>query len=79
MIGIGHQVFKGLVRPGKTRGNDKKLGHGADSTAFWSLYRKEAKKVGMSLDGARGLVNKDNWTAACTELRTFPKEGGDIP
>ena len=64
MIGVGHQVFKGLVRPGKTRGN------GADSTAFWALYRKEAKKAGVSLDVAKGLANKGNWTAACTELRT---------
>ena len=43
MIGIGCQVVKGLVRPGKTRGNGKKPGNRPDSTAFWSLSRNEGK------------------------------------
>ena len=68
MIGIGHQVFKGLVRPGRTR---KAGGNGADSTAFWALYRNEAKKAGVSLDVAKGLANKGNWTVACKDLRTL--------
>ena len=49
MIGVGHHVFKGLVRPGKTRGNGKKQGDGADSTAFWSLHRSAAKASIVSI------------------------------
>ena len=69
MIGVGHQVFKGLVRLGG--GNGRRPGNGADSTAFWSLYRKEGKEAGVSLDVAKGLANKSNWAAACAELRTL--------
>ena len=74
MIGIGHRVFKGLVRPGgkrKTGGNGSKSGNGADSTAFWSLYRNEGKDAGVSADVAKGLATKGDWTAACTELRSL--------
>ena len=74
MLGIGHRVFKGLVRPGgnrKTGGNGNKPGNGADSTAFWSLYRNEGKDAGVSPEIAKGLANKGDWTAACTELRTL--------
>ena len=72
MIGIGHHVFKGLVRTGKTyRTGGKKPGNGADSTSFWSLYRNEGKDAGVSSDVAKGLATKGDWTTACTELRTM--------
>ena len=72
MIGIGHHVFKGLVRTGKThRTGGKEPGNGAGATEFWSLYRNEAKKAGVSPEIAKGLARKGDWTAACTELRSL--------
>lgn len=40
MIGVGHEVFKGIGRVG---GNGRK--QQAGSTAFWALYRTESTLV----------------------------------
>ena len=77
MLGIGHQVFKGLVRThadpgsqGQQRGGN---GHdsGTDSTAFWALYHREGKPAGVSPESAKDLAARGNWASACTQLRTL--------
>jgi len=87
MIGVGHDVFKGQVRVGggngrkkapKRSGPSKKSvpandgnGKQTDSTAFWTLYRSSGEGAGVSIEAAQGLAAKDDWPAACTELRTL--------
>ena len=55
MIGVGHQVFKGLVRSGNGGGKRK-----ADASAFWTLYNTRAKQVGVSMEAAKALASKGN-------------------
>jgi len=69
MLGVGHQVFKGLARSGNGRGNGKK--QKVDANAFWTLYNTRAKQAGVPMDAAKALASKGNWTAACTELRAL--------
>ena len=89
MIGVGHDVFKGLVRvggghtrkptertrtkqqePATTRGNGGN-GQRIDATAFWSLYRTQGEKAGVSQEYAKRLASTGDWIAACTELQTL--------
>ena len=65
MIGVGSDVFKGLVRVnGRAR---KGGGNGANSTAFWQLYHSEGKQS-VPLEVAQGLAGNGDWAAACAEL-----------
>jgi hypothetical protein len=87
MIGVGHDVFKGLVRvggghtrkpteqtrtkqqaPATTKGNGGN-GHKVDATAFWSLYRTQGEKAGVSQEYAKRLASTGDWIAACSELQ----------
>ena len=69
MIGIGANVFEGLVRVGRDNGSS---GNGRDSqpdsTAFWTLFNTQGKAAGLSIEVAKGLVSKGNWDAAFKEL-----------
>ena len=74
MIGIGHEVFKGLIRVGRdngreSRGNGKERGPGC--TGFWTLYHAQGKAAGIALDVAQGLANKGDWAIAFKELTTL--------
>jgi hypothetical protein len=72
MIGVGHDVFKGLVRVGGIRrngGNGRK--QQVDSTAFWTLYRTEGAAVDIPIETAKALAVPGNWVAACAELRAM--------
>ena len=75
MIGVGHQVFKGLARsdhPSGGNGRKREGGNGqANSTGFWSLYNSEGKEAGVSMEAARELAGKGDWEAACTTLKTL--------
>ena len=87
MIGVGHDVFKGLVRVGGGNGRKKAPkrsdpskksvpaddgnGKQTDSTAFWTLYRSSGEGAGVSIEAAQGLAAKGDWPAACTELRAL--------
>jgi hypothetical protein len=57
MIGVGHQVFKGLVlarnRPG---GNGS--GQKDNATAFWTLYNEQAKPLDVPLPGAQASSSR---------------------
>jgi hypothetical protein len=75
MLGIGHEVFKGLVRVGvkiEPR-NMPKGGNGKEptSTAFWELYHQEAKAAGIPMKIAKGLAQQGDWATACKDLRTL--------
>ena len=56
MLGVGHQVFKGLAltRGGNGRGTGKK--QRVDANAFWTLYNTRAKQAGVSMEAAKALV-----------------------
>ena len=84
MIGVGHQVFKGLVRTGRdargdgrSRGSNNQPrrangGNGSDdATTFWSLYNEEAKPLGVPMDKAKALAGNGDWAAACDKLRAL--------
>ncbi len=86
MLGVGHDVFKGLVRTGGSDQHSKPparpqlrrsdAGNGehrdeADATAFWKLYNQAGKAAGLSLETARDLAGGGNWTTACTELQAL--------
>jgi hypothetical protein len=73
MIGVGHEVFKGL-RVG--RENDRERGgngkqRGPSCTTFWTLYHAQGKAAGIALEVAQGLANRDDWGIACEELSTL--------
>jgi hypothetical protein len=57
MIGVGHQVFKGLVlarnRPG---GNGS--GQKDNATAFWTLYNEQAKPLDVPLPRAQASSSR---------------------
>ena len=76
MLGVGHAVFKGLVRIGGGNGRRgarkaDRGGNGASSTGFWQLYHSEGKAAGVPIEVAQGLAGNGDWAAACTELRTL--------
>ena len=75
MIGIGHEVFKGLVRVGvqlqarnmPAGGN----GDGANATTFWELYHQQAKNAGIPIKVAKGLAQNADWAKACQGLKAL--------
>ena len=81
MIGIGHDVFKGLVRagvrlqarnmPAGGNGREAKGGNGSDATAFWELYHQQAKSAGVPIKVAQGLAQNGDWATACQDLNTL--------
>ena len=73
MLGIGHEVFKGLVRAGSDGGNGYH-GNGdgrATSTAFWALYNSQAKGAGVPVETAKDLAGRGNWDVAIEELQAL--------
>jgi len=88
MIGVGHNVFKGLVRLGgrektprrrkATQGNGPKprasRSNGPDATSFWTLYNEQAKPRGISSDKAKALTGNGNWTEACNKVKVLISE-----
>jgi hypothetical protein len=67
MIGVGHEVFKGLVRADQGTARRSNGGNSQpDATAFWTLYRTEGQAV--SLDVAKQLAGNGDWAAACQAL-----------
>ena len=82
MLGIGHEVFKGLIRAnaGGNNGNGRGgNGHhtNADPTAFWALYNNKAKPAGVSLEVAKDLAGRANWDVAVRELQALVSLGAD--
>jgi hypothetical protein len=82
MLGIGHEVFKGLIRAGTGGGNGNgRDGNGhhanADATAFWALYNSKAKLAGVSLEVAKDLAGRGNWDVAVQELQVLVSPGAD--
>jgi hypothetical protein len=79
MIGIGHEVFKGLVLVGGGNGHRRRKrssGNGASATAFWTLYNERAKPAGVPMTKAKALAARGNWTEACDQLRALISENG---
>jgi hypothetical protein len=79
MIGIGHEVFKGLVLVGdgnEHRRRKRSGGNGASATAFWTLYNEQAKPAGVPMTKAKALAASGNWTEACDQLRALISENG---
>jgi hypothetical protein len=71
MIGVGHQVFKGLVRaPSRSRG-DNGSGQRDNATAFWTLYNEQAKPLGVPMATAKDLAGNGDWSDACDRLRAL--------
>lgn len=69
MLGVGHRVFKGLVRSG---GNGHHKGNGggkANATAFWTLYNSRAKKLGVPIETAKDLAGREDWEYAIEQLQ----------
>jgi len=85
MLGIGHAVFKGLIRAGTGGGNgyhgngngQRRDRRSADSTAFWALYNSSAKPAGVSLEVAKDLAGRGNWNIAIQELQALMSPGVD--
>ena len=99
MIGVGHEVFKGLIRlsggngsthrspqkPSERSTPDNPLEPSAprspqtspertapvNATAFWSLYNRRAKELGIAQDVARELTRGGDWSAAYHQLETL--------
>jgi hypothetical protein len=83
MLGVGHDVFKGLVRTSAGNGHSGKSGDGngrrgngqphdeSDATAFWKLYNQVGKAAGLSLETAKALTTRGDWAGACSELQTL--------
>jgi hypothetical protein len=76
MIGVGHQVFKGLVLAGNRRGGNGS-GQRDNATAFWTLYNEEAKPLGIPVDKAKELAGNGDWSQACEGLRALIAEAQD--
>jgi hypothetical protein len=86
MIGIGQEVFKGLVpAPGgnghqrrkRPRGSNRSSsGAGNNATAFWTLYNERAKPAGVPMKKAKALADGGDWAKACDQLRALIKENG---
>ena len=94
MIGVGHEVFKGLVLPPGGNGHSRKrrpsghgqkrrtgsTGNGANATAFWTLYNERAKPAGVPMTKAKALADLGDWAKACDQLRALIAEnGGSAP
>ena len=82
MLGIGHEVFKGLIRAGTS--SDHGSGRGgnghhtsADPTSFWALYNGKAKLAGVSLEVAKDLAGRGNWAVAIEELQALVSPGAN--
>jgi hypothetical protein len=77
MIGVGHQVFKGLVRVGSQdnsgngRGRRTKANNGPSATTFWSLYNEQARPLGVPMDKAQALARNGNWKEAIEGLQVL--------
>ena len=77
MLGIGHEVFKGMILVGRDNGERTRPGNGdgkkrqPNATAFWELYHAQGKAAGIALEVAQGLANKGDWAIACKELTTL--------
>jgi hypothetical protein len=80
MIGVGHQVFKGLVRVsgvetgGNGRGHRSNPSTGPSATTFWSLYNEQAKPLGIPVSKAKELAGNGDWAEACNKLRALIAE-----
>jgi hypothetical protein len=80
MIGVGHQVFKGLVRTngreagGNGRGRGSRENSGPSATTFWSLYNEQAKPLGVPMTKAKELAGNDDWAEACKRLQVLIAE-----
>ena len=89
MLGIGHQVFKGLVRVGA---NGRQRAHGGNGnrgkdarvngkeqksgpTKFWSLYHEAGKEADVALETAKALAGEEDWAKAYTELCALIEQG----
>jgi len=85
MLGIGHAVFKGLIRA-NAGGNNGNGYHGngsrrdegiANPTAFWAIYNNKAKRAGVSIETAKDLAGRGNWNTAIQELQDLMSPGAD--
>lgn len=81
MIGVGHEVFKGLVLPPGGTGRRRRKrpassGNGVNATAFWTLYNEKAKPAGVPMTKAKALAELEDWAKACDQLRTLIAENG---
>jgi hypothetical protein len=78
MIGVGHRVFKGLVRVSSREnggnGRRSKSNNGPSATTFWSLYNEQAKGLGVPMDKAKALAGNGDWSEACDQLRALIAE-----
>ena len=78
MIGVGHQVFKGLVRVGARHsggnGPRRKPNPGPTPTTFWQLYHEQAKPLGVPESKAQALTTSGDWSQACTKLSALITE-----
>ena len=81
MLGIGHEVFKGLARAdtggGSGRGGNGRHKEMANSTAFWALYNNKAKPAGVSIETAKDLAGRGNWNTAIQELQDLISLGAN--
>jgi hypothetical protein len=86
MIGVGHQVFKGLVRTngrqtgGNGRGRGSKENSGPSATTFWSLYNELAKPLGVPMTKAKELARSSRPSSPRTKRASahrgpHPKHG----
>jgi hypothetical protein len=77
MIGVGHQVFKGLARTngrssgGNGRGRRSHSSTGPSATTFWSLYNEQAKPAGVPVSKAKQLAGNGDWSEACKKLQAL--------
>jgi hypothetical protein len=74
MLGIGHDIFKGLHQSGDGNGNGHRSNGshaGGDATAFWKLYNSRAKGLGIPLETAKDLAGRGDWTAAYQDLQSL--------
>ena len=77
MIGVGQQVFKGLVRVGSEntggngRGRRPKGNNGPSATTFWGLYNEQAKPAGVPMKKAKELAGNGNWEEAIQGLQVL--------
>lgn len=81
MLGVGCQVFKGLVRVGDVsdsghrgkgnHGDGNGRDNGASATAFWALYHREGKAAGVSIEQAKDLAGRGNWPSALDGLQAM--------
>ena len=72
VIGIGADVFKGLVRVGGSNGRQRSPDNGKnrrpDSTMFWTLYNAQGTAADIPIEVAKGLADNGDWEADIKEL-----------